>query len=282
MKSRITGGATAEIFTATVLGRYQVRYFRCEETGFIQTEDPFWLPEAYASVISPLDVGYVSRNLSCRDFTEQVLLAVRPDAGPCLDYGGGYGLFVRLMRDLGFDFYREDPHCENLFAGGFDVPVGLGEASSKFDVATAFEVLEHVDDPLATLEVLLNRTDLIVFSTELQPESLDLQSADDWWYFMPKSGQHVSFYNRQTLSWMANKFGVSFYTDDRSRHIFSRDPLPLNPFTRPRQSVVRRAMKHAFPFALPYSAAKTARMARRVSLLAEDFQRALRNFDREA
>ena len=41
--------------------------------------------------------------------------------GSIVDYGGGYGLLVRLMRNSGFDFYRYDPYCANFFAKGFEV-----------------------------------------------------------------------------------------------------------------------------------------------------------------
>jgi hypothetical protein len=45
----------------------------------------------------------------------------------------------------GFDFYWTDKYAENLFARGF-------EAQSIFhSTAAAFEVLEHIENPLAFL-----------------------------------------------------------------------------------------------------------------------------------
>ena len=44
MTSKITGGPVEKIFEATVLGKHLVSYYICKQTGFIQTQDPYWLP----------------------------------------------------------------------------------------------------------------------------------------------------------------------------------------------------------------------------------------------
>ena len=48
---------------ATVLNKYPVSYFKCSACGFIQTEEPYWLAEAYSDAIGKSDVGLVKRNL---------------------------------------------------------------------------------------------------------------------------------------------------------------------------------------------------------------------------
>ena len=78
-----------------------------------------------------------------------------------IDYGGGYGLFVRMMRDRGFDFYRQDIYCENLFAKHFDLSDLPG--TSKFDMLTAFEVFEHLQDPISEIGKMLSYFDTILF-----------------------------------------------------------------------------------------------------------------------
>ncbi len=57
MISKITAGQTKLLFTAKVLGKYDVQYYQCVITGFIQTEEPYWLEEAYSSAITKLDIG---------------------------------------------------------------------------------------------------------------------------------------------------------------------------------------------------------------------------------
>src|SRR5689334_8705234 len=45
-----------------ILNKYNVKFFRCSYCGFIQTEAPYWLEEAYSTPIASSDIGYVSRN----------------------------------------------------------------------------------------------------------------------------------------------------------------------------------------------------------------------------
>ena len=58
-----------------------------------------------------------------------------------LDYGGGSGLFVRLMREKGFNFYYYYKYSLNIFAKGFEVDL---KNNFSFEVITVFEVFEHL------------------------------------------------------------------------------------------------------------------------------------------
>jgi hypothetical protein len=44
-------------FRHTVLRKYDVQYFQCGGCGFLQTETPYWLDEAYSSAIVTADTG---------------------------------------------------------------------------------------------------------------------------------------------------------------------------------------------------------------------------------
>ncbi len=46
------------VFKANILGKYLVTYYYCEETGILQTEEPYWLEEAYRSAIADTEYGY--------------------------------------------------------------------------------------------------------------------------------------------------------------------------------------------------------------------------------
>ena len=111
---------------------------------------------------------------------------------PFLDYAGGYGVFTRLMRDIGFDFYWHDPYTQNLFANGFEDDL---KSNSKFELLTAFEVFEHLVNPKEELEKMLRFSDTIVFSTELMPQ--EIPDPEEWWYYGFNHGQHISFYTRK-------------------------------------------------------------------------------------
>jgi len=73
VKSNITGGNTEKVFTAKLLGKYNVSYYRCLDTGYMQTETPYWLNEAYNDAIVSLDVGLAERNLKLSDISRKII-----------------------------------------------------------------------------------------------------------------------------------------------------------------------------------------------------------------
>lgn len=240
MVSKITGGPAQFLFNAFVLNKYTVEFFRCEETGFIQTEEPYWLKEAYSSAITKLDLGLVYRNQLLSERTESLLLKHFNSEKRFLDFAGGYGLFTRIMRDKGFDFYHHDPYCNNIFAEYFDLKNLKGD--TKFELVTAFEVFEHMVDPLVEIERILNYSDNLLFSTELQPNQ-KIESSNDWWYFSPETGQHISFYNEKSLRFIAGKLGYNFYTDGSFLHLFTKKAFELNPFTEQKEPLLVRKFR---------------------------------------
>jgi len=109
--------SNSELFSrAEILYKYSIQYFKCPDCGFIQTEESYWLEEAYSEVINRSDIGLLARNLDLSKTTKAILLFLFDKKKLFLDYGAGYGVFVRLMRDFGFDFYWMDKYSDNLFA----------------------------------------------------------------------------------------------------------------------------------------------------------------------
>jgi len=51
------------IFSAKILKKYNVQYYYCDNCGFMQTEEPYWLDEAYTEPINITDTGYIQRNI---------------------------------------------------------------------------------------------------------------------------------------------------------------------------------------------------------------------------
>ncbi|WP_423148711.1 class I SAM-dependent methyltransferase [Rubrolithibacter danxiaensis] len=225
MKSKITGRETQYLFTAKILNKYEVKYYQCKETGFIQTEEPFWLPEAYSKPITETDLGLIYRNIILSKKVAKLIFTCLNHTGTFLDFGGGYGLFTRLMRDKGYNFYTTDKYCENIFAEEFDLNKNH---NLKFEAVTAFEVLEHLDDPLRDLRDLFKYSSNLIFSTEIQPENL--KTAEDWWYFAPEIGQHISFYSIKSLRHLGRRLNKEFYTDGSSLHMFTEKKLIGDPF----------------------------------------------------
>lgn len=214
---KVCGGSTRIAFTTRVLNKYDAVYIQCKKCSFLYAEDPIWLSEAYKSAINLSDTGLVSRNIYFSKVASVLLYYFFDSKDIFLDYAGGYGLFTRLMRDVGFNFYWEDPHCENIFSKGFE----YHEAFGKPAVITAFEVFEHLPDP-GDINKLLSRSKNVLFSTELLP--LQLPDPDQWWYYGFEHGQHIAFYSADTLRQIADNAGAEFYSLG-GIHLFSERKL---------------------------------------------------------
>ncbi|MGE5437847.1 MAG: class I SAM-dependent methyltransferase [Syntrophothermus sp.] len=222
MKCNVCKNDSILLFEEVILNKYKIKYYQCSKCSFIQTETPYWLNEVYSSAIASLDIGLLNRNLFLSDIISNIISNYKPK-GKYLDYAGGYGLFVRLMRDKGFDFYWIDKYCENLFAKGF-------ESSNKYyDLVTALEVFEHFADPVEEINEIFKYSNTIIFSTELSPKNNE--EIKNWRYISKESGQHISFYSYESLKFIANYFNLYLYSNKKDLHVFSKDQFKSNPFS---------------------------------------------------
>jgi len=216
MQCRVCESKTVKTFNSLVLHKYSVDYFRCPNCSFLQTEQPYWLNEAYDNSINISDTGLLDRNISFSKMLAVLIYFNFNKDAKFLDYAGGYGVFTRLMRDIGFDFYWNDPYTQNLLAKGFKADINI---DLKYELVTAFEVFEHLVNPKDEIEKMLQLSDTIVFSTEILPDPMP--EAGSWWYHGFEHGQHISFYSRITLMELAKHFKLNYYFLE-SFHLFSR------------------------------------------------------------
>jgi len=236
--------------TGRVLGRHDVRYYRCENCGFVQTEPPYWLDEAYETALIRADVGAAQRNIELAALTQAVIQQFFRADERFLDYGGGYGLFVRLMRDRGFDFRWHDRYAPNLLSRGFEAAA----ASDGFELVTAFEVLEHLVDPVPEIAEMLRRGDSVLCTTQILPASSP--KPGEWWYYALSGGQHVSIFTLDALHRLAARFGRRLISDGVSVHLMTSQRVAESLFRRVVRGRVRGVLN---------------RLRRRKSLLPSDF-----------
>ncbi len=219
MICKICQFSTRDLFQATCLKKYTVTYHYCDNCGFLQTEDPCWLKEAYEDPINETDTGVLSRNIYLSNVTTTLLFSLFARKGKFLDYAGGYGILTRMMRDHGFDYYWHDIYAKNIFARGFE----FNENIKSVDLVTCFEAFEHFVQPIQEIDKILRISDNILFTTELLPFPVPLP--EQWWYYGLEHGQHVSFYSINTLNHLANKYAMNLYTDKRFVHLLTKKKI---------------------------------------------------------
>lgn len=195
-------------FSAELLQRHQVAFSHCLECGFLQSEEPYWIDEAYSDAIAVADTGLVARNNTISAKLATLLYFGFDPRSSYVDVAGGYGMLTRLMRDYGFNYYWDDKFCTNLLARGFEAE----RCPQPFAACTAFEVLEHVHDPIAFIHQQLAHYNCrtFIFTTELYQGSKP--PPKDWWYYTFNTGQHISFFSQKTLVKLAEKLGLKFYS----------------------------------------------------------------------
>lgn len=217
-------------FRTRVLDKYEVDYWHCPACGLVQPETPFWLDEAYSSAITSTDLGLVTRNIENSRRVACLLYFCFDRQGRYLDIGGGYGLLTRILRDIGFDYYWSDDYCQNIFAQGLEAETAV----KPFTALSAFEVMEHVPDPLAFARAQLQQFEAttLIFSQDLYQATPQGEPPppEAWGYYSPGHGQHISFYEGRTLDTLAEKLGLRRYSY-RTTHIFTDRRLhaPLLP-----------------------------------------------------
>jgi len=206
---RLCSGDLEYQFTKRVLSRYDVSYYQCRRCKSLQTEEPYWLNESYSSALGGEDSYAVSRCQMAQVTVSYIARVFRlRDPVTVLDYGGGNGLLVRMLRDVGLHATLFDEYIENRYAVGFQ-----DDVIGQYDVVTLLEVLEHLSTPAQTLRDVFATEARVIYGTT------KLYSGQDssWGYLVPGSGAHVFFYSREAMDILAEMFGYSVLV--KSPHI---------------------------------------------------------------
>ena len=218
MQCRLCGGPLEYSASGVLFGTRSVKYFRCSRCRSVALPEPDWLEQAYADAVGRLDAGIVERTLKLGNISGAIIAGDGTQSGSFLDYGGGYGLLTRLLRDRGLDFKHCDPHTENVFANGFE-----GSVSTRYDLITLSEVLERLADPYAVLLELSRSSDRILATTELLPNPTPRPGEGPC--YAEGTGQHVTLYTMAGLASLAERLGMQLTFHGYVVHLFHRGRL---------------------------------------------------------
>jgi hypothetical protein len=213
-----------KVFIERILNKYNVQYYHCQNCDLLQTEEPYWLDEAYSDSIAISDTGIIMRNISQAIKLVSLLFLKFSYKNCYADIAGGYGILTRLMRDFGFDFYWSDKYSPNLVARGFETEKNNTEIYSAI---TAFEVIEHIHNPILFIKNNLKnfQCDTLIFSTILYEENKIPDK--NWWYYSFNTGQHISFYSKKTLNLIAITLNMK-YLNIGGFHILTKRNIHIN------------------------------------------------------
>ena len=216
MVCKICDKKTNHIFNAKIMGNRIVKYYQCPNCFFMQTEEPFWLNEAYSDAIADADLTILERGYKNTIILNQILKAVGHNNSTILDYGGGYGILTRLMRNLGYNFLWYDKYASNIFAKGFEY------TNQKIDLITCFEVFEHFVNPIQEIENLLKISNELIITTNIYDDEGNVPPPS-WSYYTFCSGQHISFYSKKTFEYLAQKYNLNYVKINKCWHIFTKN-----------------------------------------------------------
>ena len=199
MKCRCCENHIADKIFSGKIFKKEVAYFECDECKYVQTEEPTWLEEAYTNSINDSDTGIMLRNLSNVPLVMATMTLMHNRNSTIVDYSGGHGFLVRLLRDMGVNALWDDPYSKNLVAKGFEY-----KNNAKAIMVTAFESFEHFIRPCEEMVKLINIAPNILLTTSIIPNPTP--NPLDWWYYGLDHGQHIGFFRLKTLQYIANKF----------------------------------------------------------------------------
>jgi SAM-dependent methyltransferase len=182
-----------------------VYYRRCGACGFLFT-DAFddWSEDQFKTHIYNDDyLAFDPDYLVARPRNNAQMVAQHWDRQKSgmrvLDFGGGNDVLCTALRASGFAVaITYDPM----------VPEHAARPEGKFDLITCFETLEHLPDPIAGIERMIEcaaEPGVILYSTLVQPADFDNQGLG-WWYVGPRNG-HISMFTRPSLAAMWARHG---------------------------------------------------------------------------
>ena len=227
---RVCASSTSPLGEGQLLN-LTVRYMQCSNCGYVQTERPYWLDQAYAAAINVSDTGIMVRNIANVRIVLATLYLIESLSGTVVDFAGGFGILTRLLRDYGVEAFWLDEFCENLLARGFEYD------GQKAVLVTAFEVFEHFVDPGLELDRLLAIAPNVLLSTEVVPDPVPRPGK--WWYYGGDHGQHIGFFTVKSLHLLAKSRGRNLVSDGRAYHLITE--RTVNPLLWKTMLRLRRA-----------------------------------------
>ena len=219
---RLCGAQADFSFSRRARDGDEIKCYECTSCHSLQTQVPYWLDDEYAAAAAytypNLDTSAAERALRGRIavcFLWKLCGFSSPE-DKLLDWGGGPGLLVRLLRDVGIDAYNYDKYAKNHFASGFS-----RSDEHRYSFVTAFEVFEHFANPATDLEAIFAlQPSFFLIST-----CIFKNQGPDWSYLGPAKSEHVFFYSERALQLIGRRFGYQVFRLPHEITLFFKSPI---------------------------------------------------------
>jgi hypothetical protein len=192
---------------------HAICYHACDDCGFIFTVDfddweiKDFVEHIYNSDYAKVDPDYLGKR--ALESANWLISHFGEDKSKTfLDYGAGDNKFSEELVKQGFDSVGWDPMWQHK---------PKFKKNSKFDVVTAFEVLEHTPTPTETLNDIVNfvkpDSGAIIFST-----LISRGTKHEYWYVAPRNG-HVCMHSLKSLQIMFGSVNMEVKNLNASHHV---------------------------------------------------------------
>jgi len=152
-----------------------------------------------------------------------------PKKPSLLDVGSGYGFFRKSAdnNDWTHEGIEVSRHAaaigEELF--GYKTFVGTledfaAQSSKKFDLITLFDVIEHVEDPSATLQLIKKSLNKGGYAFIRTPNSFSIEREVFGNLFYSLKKEHYNYFSAQSLSLLADRAGLEPIFVTTTAHYF--------------------------------------------------------------
>lgn len=209
---------SAEDFDCTNPGHGEhFRIVRCRSCDMVYCSPRPTVADLVAAYAGGHDESYVAAEDGRQRTFANALKSFPPGRGRLLDVGCNTGVFLEQARIAGFECYGIEPSHfaarRAREAKGFDVFCGAVPCElpwkEKFDVITLWDVIEHVDDPMATAMFL---RDSLKPGGRLHLSTMDIGSlyariSGRSWPWLMK--MHVHYFSRRTIEALLLRAGFT-------------------------------------------------------------------------
>jgi hypothetical protein len=213
----------ATYFSSAEILDFIATYSMCSNCLSVQVDNPDWIERAHSKAISNLDTGLVSRCLSASRLISTLLFLEGKRGANGIDWGGGTGLLTRLLRDQGFHVRSYDKYAKAEHVEDFEASLKDAEEAATF--ITSIECFEHLVNPIDAYKNVTSKKEYFIFTTEAIDTPPPDPAEKSWWYFVPESGQHITFASKKGLDEFRKILGFDYYTNLGSLHVMSRSKL---------------------------------------------------------